>query len=175
MSDAAAAGRGGQAVSEPRGPADPLAWVVFAALVLACFVAFFVTQRLKHTPTAVQHFTMEPFFSPTPRGRVKEEPVSFKLANSERITVQVLNTSGDVVATLVHNYPVERYKVLSLRWNGRRGVAHSLEHTTTPHGLPVVVAHTRGRPAPEGEYRIRVQREHGRAVLSPLSFTLVRR
>jgi hypothetical protein len=175
LSDAAAAGRGGLAAGEPTGSADPLARVVFAALVLACFVAFFVTQRLKHTPTAVQDFTREPFFEPTPGGHVKEEPLSFKLANSERITVQVLNTSGDVVATLVHNYPVERYKVLSLRWNGRRGVARSLSHTTTPHGLGVVVAHTRGRPAPAGEYRIRVQREHGRAILAPVSFTLVRR
>jgi hypothetical protein len=175
LSDAAAAGRGGQAVSEPPRAADPLARAVFVVLVLACFVAFFVTQRLKHTPTAVQHFTMEPFFSPTPSGRVKEEPVSFKLANTERITVQVLNTSGDVVATLVRAYPVERYKKLSLRWNGRRGVARSLSHKTTPHGQPVVVAHNTGRPASAGEYRIRVEREHGRPILSPLSFTLVRR
>ena len=29
---------------------------MFALLVLACFAAFFLTQRLKHTPTAVQRF-----------------------------------------------------------------------------------------------------------------------
>ena len=39
---------------------------VFALLVAACFVAFFLTQHLKHTPTAVQVFKLTPFFSPTP-------------------------------------------------------------------------------------------------------------
>jgi hypothetical protein len=175
LSEAAAAGRGGQAVSEPPRAVDPLARAVFVVLVFACFVAFFVTQRLKHTPTAVTGFHATPFFSPTPSGHQKEEAISFKLANSERIAVQVLSTDGDVVATLVHDHPVERYKVLSLRWNGRRGVARSFSHTTTPHGQPVLVPHNRGRPAPEGEYRIRVQREHGRAILAPDNFTLVRR
>ena len=49
---------------------DRLARAVFALLVVACFAAFFVTQRLKHTPTAVQAFKLTPFFSPTRAGHI---------------------------------------------------------------------------------------------------------
>src|SRR5262249_17884676 len=58
----------------PEGPGrgltatDRVARAVFALLVAACFAAFFVTQRLKHTPTAVQMFKLTPFFSPSPSG-----------------------------------------------------------------------------------------------------------
>lgn len=154
---------------------DPLAPVVFAVLVLACFVAFFITQRLKHTPTNVQDFDRTPFFSPTPQGQHKLEDVSFKLAHAERVTVQIIDSQGDVVATLLAGYPLARYKKLSLRWNGRRGTAHSHERRETPHGQPYLVPDNTGRPAPAGEYRVRLElsRQHN-PVLSPWSFTLVR-
>jgi hypothetical protein len=154
---------------------DPLAGIVFAALVLACFVAFFVTQRLKHTPTNVQHFDLTPFFSPTPEGRHKLEEISFKLAHSERATVQVIDSDGNLVATLLRGYPVVRYKTLSLRWNGRRGTARGFERRQTPNGHPYVVADTTGAPAKAGEYRVRLSLsgQHN-PVLSPHSFTLVR-
>ena len=48
---------------------DRPARTVFALLVIACLAAFFVTQRLKHTPTAVQLFKLTPRFSPTPAAR----------------------------------------------------------------------------------------------------------
>ncbi len=95
-----------------RAPAttDPVVQIVFALLVLACFVAFFLTQRLKHTPTAVQHFKLTPSFSPRGPAPTAEEAISFKLARAERVTVQIIDASGNVVATLVHRYPVARYK-----------------------------------------------------------------
>ena len=156
--------------------ADPLAGRVFAALVLACFAAFFVTQRLKHTPLAVQEFKREPFFSPTRGGHHKEEKISFKLPRAEAITVQVVSVgAGSVVATLVRDFPAPRYKKVSLRWNGRRGTATEAHVRRTPLGTLLVVPENRGRPAPAGEYRVRVQRQHGRAVLEPAGFTLVRR
>ena len=68
---------------------------MFALLVLACFAAFFVTQRLKHTPTAVQDFELTPFFSPTPAGHVKQERISFKLAQADAVTVTIINSEGD--------------------------------------------------------------------------------
>ena len=83
MSTAAAragAGDGG-------GRVDPLARAVFAALVAACFVAFFITQRLKHTPTSVQQFDLTPYFSPTPAGHHKQELISFKLSHAQRVSV----------------------------------------------------------------------------------------
>lgn len=154
--------------------ADPLARTVFGLLVLACLAAFFVTQRLKHTPTAVQRFERTPRFSPYPSGRNKLEQISFKLSHADAATVAIIDSKGDVTATLVRDYPVPRYKQLSLRWNGRRGRArhYSLSHTAS--GRVVVLPHNHGRLAPPGEYRVRVSLRHeNRELLSPWSFTLV--
>lgn len=162
--------------SETQRPGDPLAAWVFAALVLGCLGAFVLTQRLKHTPTAVQSFKLTPIFSPTPTGHIKEERISFKLAKADEVTVTILDESGDSVATLVKDRPVARYKQFSLRWNGRRGEAHSYKTLSPADGRTIVVPLTRGAPAPAGEYRVRVSL-HGehRSVLSPESFTLVRK
>jgi hypothetical protein len=136
---------------------DRLAQIVFALLVVACFAAFFVTQRLKHTPTAVQLFKLTPIFSPTPTGHIKEERISFKLADAERVTVTIVNAAGETVATPVRDRPVARYKQFKLRWNGR---------LATTDGTAL---------APAGEYRVHVHllKQH-RSVYSPRSFTLVR-
>jgi hypothetical protein len=153
-----------------------LAQIVFAALVLACLGAFVLTQRLKHTPTAVQSFKLTPIFSPNPTGHIKEERISFKLASADEVTVTILDGEGDRVATLVHDQPVARYKQFSLRWNGRYGNARA--HKTFPDadGTTVVVPANTGRPAPAGEYRVQVAlyKQH-RSVLSPGGFTLVRK
>lgn len=134
---------------------DPLARAVFALLVVACFGAFILTQRLKHTPTAVQHFQLTPFFSPTSTGHIKEERISFKLDHADRVTVSIVKTDGDEVATLTRGRAVPRYKQFKLRWNGR--IAE-------------------GKPAPAGDYRVRVVLlEQQRTVYSPRNFTLVRR
>jgi hypothetical protein len=149
---------------------------VFAALVIACFAAFIVTQRLKHTPTAVQRFRLTPVFSPTPAGHIKEELISFKLAHAEAVTVTIIDSAHNTVATLVHDRLVARYKQFSLRWNGRLGTAHSYTERSSADGTTIVTPAIAGGPAPAGEYRVRVSlREQHRSVLSPSSFTLVRK
>ncbi len=149
---------------------------VFALLVAACFVAFFLTQHLKHTPTAVQVFKLTPFFSPTPSGHIKTERISFRIARDDRATVTVLDSTGTTVATLLRDHPLQRYKQLSLRWNGRRGTAHGYELVPGPDGSSALEPKLHGRAAPAGEYRVRVSlRGLHRSVLSPRSFTLVRR
>jgi len=147
--------------------------VVFALLVLACFAAFFITQRLKHTPTAVQQFDLTPVFSPTPAGHIKEERISFKLAAADEVSVAIINASGDVVATLTRDYPVARYKPFSLRWSGREGSARRTVVLKGPELRPILVPEIDGRLAPAGEYRVRVSlHEKDRTVLSPRGFTL---
>lgn len=148
--------------------------------MLACFLAFFLTQRLKHTPTAVQRFELTPRFSPTAPGPAMQERISFKLAAADRVTVTILDSAGDTLATLVRGWPVARYKQFSLRWNGRRGPPHgyTILHVPShvlPGGLTSVLPGNRGSLAPAGEYRVRVSllRAH-RTVLSPRSFTLER-
>jgi hypothetical protein len=154
--------------------AERLARTVFALLVLACLVAFFLTQHLKHTPTAVQRFQLTPFFSPTPAGHIKEAHISFKLSRADETTVTILSSSGATVATLLRDYPVARYKQLSLRWSGRRGTAHGYARVPGSDGTTALVPKLSGALAPAGEYRIRVSlREQHRSVLSPRGFKLV--
>jgi hypothetical protein len=170
----AAAGSGGE--EEDRASVERAGRIVFALLVLACFVAFFVTQRLKHTPTAVQSFKLTPFFSPTPAGHIKSERISFKLARADEVTVTVIDADGNTVATLARDRPVPRYKQFSLRWNGHEGTARAYTIALSADGLSTIVTPIiDGRLAPAGEYRVRVRlREQNREVLSPRSFTLVR-
>jgi hypothetical protein len=154
---------------------DRLAQVVFALLVIACFAAFIVTQRLKHTPTPVQSFRLTPRFSPTPQGHIKEERISFKLARADAVTVTILDSAGDTVATLVRDRPAPRYKQLSLRWNGRRGAPHGYTVVTAADGTTIVTPRNAGALAPAGEYRVHVSlRAQHRTVPGPRAFTLVR-
>lgn len=179
MSEAPAGVDGGRP-PEPRtsartsGPgSDPLARAVFALLVLACFAAFLITQRLKHTPTAVQEPKLAGAFSPSAAGQEKLEAISFKLANAEDVTVTIVDSAGNTVATLVTDYPAPRYKTFSLRWNGRRGTAHRYGHLLTPDGRSILVPENEGRLAPIGEYRVSVELRHRhQQVLLPRSFTL---
>jgi hypothetical protein len=158
------------------GEAEPLARIVFALLVLACFAAFFLTQRLKHTPTAVQRFELTPSFAPTSAGHLRQERISFKLARADEVTVTIIDAKGDVVATLVRDHPVVRYKQFSLRWNGRMGTAHRVQQIVSSAGHVSLLPENRGRLASPGEYRVRVSlRGQGRTVFSPRSFALVRR
>jgi hypothetical protein len=156
-------------------PVQPwLRQLVFALLVLACFAAFFVTQRLKHTPTAVQRFEVTASFSPRSGAANDLERISFKLAHADYVTVSIVNSAGDTVATLVRNHPVARYKQFSLRWNGRSGTAHRYGTQRTARGTTILLPFNEGPPARHGEYRVRVSlRDQHRTVFSPRNFTLV--
>jgi hypothetical protein len=163
-------------LADADGPgANRLAQVVFALLVIACFAAFIVTQRLKHTPTPVQHFQLTPRFSPTPAGHIKLERISFKLARADRVTVTIVNAGGNTVATLVRDWPVARYKQFSVRWNGRSGAPYGHTVATSADGTTTVTPLNIASPAPAGEYRVHVTlRQQHRTVPGPRDFTLVR-
>lgn len=149
--------------------------LVFAVLVLACFSALIVTQRLKHTPTLVQEFKQTSSFSPQSSGPHRLEAISFKLAQADVVTVTIVSSSGRTVATLVRDRQVARYKRLSLRWNGREGAPRGYRVLTSPHGYESLLPVNRGRIAPAGEYGVRVGlRAQDRTVPSPRDFTLVR-
>jgi hypothetical protein len=155
---------------------DRPAQVVFAVLVLACFAAFFLTQRLKHTPTAVQAFKLTPRFTPSSSGAIAQERISFKLAKADAVTVTIIDKQGNIVATLVRDHRLLRYKQFSLRWNGHRGRARSFVLIAGPHGHTSLLPADDGPLAAPGEYRVRVSlSEQARSVLSPRSFTLFAR
>jgi hypothetical protein len=153
-----------------------LARVVFAVLVVACFAAFFVAQRLKHTPTVLQKIEMAGHFSPSIPGPHQQEAISFKLARADEVTITIIDSAGDTVATLLRDHPVVRYKQFSLRWNGRRGTATGYGVVKSPGGRSILVPRNRGALAPPGEYRVLVSlRSQHREVPLPRSFTLVGR
>jgi hypothetical protein len=156
--------------------ADPrLAAWVFAALVMACFAALLITQRLKHTPTPIEDFKRTLTFTPGSAGAGGEERISFKLTKADRVTVTVEDNTGDTVATLVRAFPVGRYKTLSLRWNGRRGIAGGYRVIRKADGYTTFAPHNTGRVAPAGEYKVRVQLlQQKRSIPSPQSFQLER-
>jgi hypothetical protein len=163
---------GGRSLGESA-EAKRLARVVFAALVVACFVAFVLTQRLKHTPTPVQEFKMDESFTPAHlpaaacRGTVPPQSVNsskrveylaFKIAQADEVTVTIVDAANQSVATIVRNLPVERYKPLSLCWNGQLGPTQS------------------GGLAPLGEYHLSVSlRNQNLTRDSTHSFKLERR
>ena len=145
---------------------------MFALLVIACFAAFFVTQRLKHTPTVIPHFELTPRFSPG--GHVKQEAISFKLTRADAVTVTIIDVNANTVATLVRHHRIPRYKEFSLRWNGRRGTAHRFTTVATETGRTILLPLPTGSLAPPGEYRVQIGlREQDRVVILPRGFTLV--
>jgi hypothetical protein len=148
-----------------------LAGGVFAALVLASFAAFAITQHLKHTPTAVQNFKMTGHFAPAAGGRHALEHLSFRIAHSDEVTVAIEDSSGNVLATLLRDRPLARYTQLSLVWDGRRGPTGVAHGAGTPRDP--LQAKDHGQLASAGEYRVRVSlREQHRTVQSPRSFIL---
>lgn len=129
---------------------------VFAALVVATFGAFFVAQRLKHQPPAIQSIQIETFgrhglvFSPNGDGRRDSVRIGFKVTAADHVTVTVLDADGDPVRTLLSDHPVAAYHHLSgIRWDGRDD---------------------EGRLVPDGRYRIRITLlGQGRAFVVPRS------
>jgi hypothetical protein len=149
--------------------------VVFALLVIACFAALIVTQRLKHTPTPIQEPKLTPNFAPASSGPRKLEAISFKLAEADEVTVAIERSSGGTVATLVRDRYVGRYRRLSLRWNGREGQARGYSVLTSPHGYKSLLPANRGAMAPAGEYSVRVHlRVRDRTIPFPRNFRLMR-
>ena len=157
--------------------------VVFAALVLLTVASLFIAQRAKHVPTPVQRFILSPSeltLSQSAPGAA--EQLSFQVTHRERVSVEIVNNQGEVVAQLVHEIPATPYLRLCLQWNGRRGIGHALyrDGALVVHPLALcqeapVAAQPRGRLAEAGEYRVRVDLRHeGRTIISPVAFTVRR-
>ena len=167
MSTAATGARGRPASPSRRAATDPLAGAVFALLVLACFGAFFLTQRLKHTPTAVQEIRLTASFAPTAAAGGPTETMSFHIARNDDVTVAVVDGADDAVATVTADHPQRRYRRLRVFWNGHHGpcpAPTSLSCASTESG-PLV--------AP-GVYRLRITLIHeDRTLYSPDSFRLL--
>jgi hypothetical protein len=127
---------------------------VFALLVAASVVAFFVTQRLKHTPTVLQRVLESNSFAPGVHDHELEK-ISFKTKQADLVTVSIKTTGGAYVAALVTRAPMPRYRQCRVDWNGLTSA---------------------GRLAPPGSYTAWFAFERqDRTIPAPRSFRLERR
>jgi hypothetical protein len=123
---------------------------VFALLVAATFGAFFLAQRLKHSPTVIQQVKVTPVFSPNRDGRFDRARISFKLKKADDVTVTVVDAAGDPVRTLAGDRHLPAYRPTRFTWDGRDDA---------------------GRMVPDGIYRTRVTlRREGRSIVVPRAF-----
>lgn len=155
---------------------ERLARGVFALLVVACFAALLVTQRLKHTPPLVARYELTRVIAPTSKGESKEEHIAFKLSKADTVTVTIESSSEKTVATLVRELPVGRYKTISLRWNGHTGTANGYGVLRRADRYTTLLPVNRGPLAAPGEYTVRLSlRKEDRSVPLPRTFKLVGR
>lgn len=129
-----------------------LARVVFVVLVGATFAAFFLAQRVKGSPPAVDVRGLAPAFSPNGDGRADVEDFTITLRKRDEVTVAVVDGAGDEVRRLATGVPVAAHQPLRLAWNG---------------------AEDDGSRAPDGQYRLSVRlRRENRFVLVPKPIAL---
>ncbi|MEA2381065.1 MAG: hypothetical protein QOH72_1036 [Solirubrobacteraceae bacterium] len=129
-----------------------VAGIVFAALVVATFAAFFVAQRLKAVPGVVGEFRRSPFFSPNHDGRFDRATVRFEIRKRDRVTLTVVDADGDPVRELIGGRTVLPYHEIRARWDG---------------------LDADGRRVPDGTYRYRITLpDQGRNVVLPESVRL---
>jgi hypothetical protein len=120
--------------------------LIVLALLGATAAAFAVTERLKLERSPITGTRVDRVFSPVCECARDVAVISFVLRKPGTVTVDVLDSSGRSVRTLVRNRDEARGRV-SYTWDGRNGG---------------------DRVVPEGHYRPRVQlEEHGRTIVLP--------
>jgi hypothetical protein len=118
---------------------------VFAVLVIATFGAFFVAQRLKNAPPVLGEIGVRGVFSPNGDGRFDVTRVTFRVKETDDVSVSVLDDDGDEVRELLGGRRVAKGTLVRLKWDGRDDD---------------------GNRAPDGRYRYRITLQHeGRSVV----------
>jgi hypothetical protein len=125
---------------------------VFAVLVIATFGAFFVAQRLKNAPPVLGQIGVRGVFSPNGDGRFDVTRVTFRVKETDTVSVSVLDADGDEVRELLGGRHATKGTLVRLKWDGRTDD---------------------GARAPDGRYRYRITLQHeGRSVVLAKSVRL---
>jgi hypothetical protein len=120
--------------------------LIVLGLLVATATAFAVTERLKLEKSPITGTRVDKIFSPVCECANDQSVISFRLRKPERVTVDILDSHGKAIATLVRDQHEKRGPV-AYTWDGKTGFG-------------VVV--------PEGIYRPRVRLfEHGRTFVLP--------
>jgi hypothetical protein len=91
-----------------------LSTVFLLGLLLATAAAFAITEHLKLIKSPIYLPDVTKVFSP---GTTKAE-VSFKLRHPDSVTVTIVDSSGNTVATLSHEASEPKNALLTFRWDG---------------------------------------------------------
>lgn len=117
-----------------------VAGVVFALLVLGTIAAFAWSQRVKRDPLVLDRVT---FGVPEARGFTPNgdcvfdrQRIRFRVTQSDRATVQVVEPGGKLIVTLARDTFLKRYRFHTFYWDGRSRF---------------------GRKAAPGRYKLRVK------------------
>jgi len=120
--------------------------LIVVALLGATAAAFAVTERLKLERSPITGTRVDKVFSPVCECTRDVAVISFRLRKPGRVTVDVIDSGGRSVRTLVRDRVEEAGRV-SYTWDGRDNA---------------------DRVVPEGRYRPRVElEEHGRTIVLP--------
>lgn len=120
--------------------------LIVLGLLVATATAFAVTERLKLEKSPITGTRVDKIFSPVCECARNQSVISFRLRKPERVTVDILDSHGQSVATLVSDQHERRGRV-SYTWDGKNDA---------------------GGIVPEGIYRPRVRLfEHGRVFVLP--------
>jgi hypothetical protein len=95
-----------------------LSTVLVIALLGGTAAAFAVTQGLKNEPSPITAPRIAKVFSPTCDCETRVASIRLRLRKPDRVRVQIVDGSGDVVRTLVPGRRLRRGTV-NYTWNGR--------------------------------------------------------
>jgi len=120
--------------------------LIVLALLAATATAFAVTERLKLEKSPITGTRVDKIFSPVCECAKDVAVISFRLRKPARLSVDILDSNGRSVTTLVRDRHELKGRV-SYTWDGTDEL---------------------GTVVPEGRYRPRVRlREHGRTIVLP--------
>jgi FlgD Ig-like domain len=92
--------------------------VLVAALLVATSAAFVVTEKLKLTRNPIVGPQVAKIFSPVCDCATDKASILFRLRSPDRVSLEIIDSDGDVVRELARSRPQGRAPVTYL-WNGR--------------------------------------------------------
>jgi hypothetical protein len=135
---------------------------VVGLLAVLTLGSLLLAQHMKHLPSPVEGVVIKPATLTATSTPPTYLQISFHLDKAQRITVEVASTAGKTVATLVRDLPWPANRPLCLRWDGHRGVGPLIGDRAVPL-IPLgscaaapALTQPQGRPAPPGEYHLRI-------------------